>query len=254
MSYPHDLFDLRERVVIVTGTSSGLGHQFAAALHAAGAKVVAVARRKERLDELAERCPGLVPHALDVTDDAGCAQLVRDVLAAHGRIDGLVNNAGLGVVVPAVDEPLDDFRHVLEVNLTAVFNLSRLVAPSMIEARRGSIVNIASIYGLGSAYPVPNASYTASKAAVINLTRDLAGQWGKYGVRVNAIAPGFFRSEMAEEIFTDERAHARLTQLTPLRRTGEPGELDGALVYLLSGASSFVTGQTLPVDGGWSTH
>lgn len=249
-----DLFDLTDRVVIVTGASSGLGNQFARALHRAGATTVAVARRKDRLDALAEECPGMDVQALDVSDDEGCTRFVEGVLARHGRVDGLVNNAGVGQPTPAISEDLAAFRRVMDVNLTAVFHLARLVAPTMIEARRGSIVNIASIYGLGSTYPVGDASYTASKGAVVNLTRDLAGQWGKYGVRVNAIAPGFFRSELAEELFTNQKAHDRLTLATPMRRTGEPGELDGALIYLLSDASSFVTGQTIAVDGGWTTH
>lgn len=248
------LFDLSDRVVIVTGASSGLGEQFARALHTAGAQVVAVARRKDRLDALAAACPGLDARPLDVTDGEGCARLVEDVLATYHRIDGLVNNAGIGTPTPAIEETLEQFRRVLDVNVSSVFHLSRLVAPAMIEAGRGSIVNIASIYGLGSTYPVGDASYASSKAAVINLTRDLAGQWGKRGVRVNAIAPGFFRTEMAEELFTNEAAHKRISQATPLRRTGEPGELDGALIFLLSDASSYVTGQTIPVDGGWSTH
>ncbi|WGL54027.1 glucose 1-dehydrogenase [Nocardioides sp. BP30] len=249
-----DPFSVRDRVVIVTGASSGLGAQFARALHRSGAQVVAIARRKDRLDELAAECPGLEGRALDVTDDEGCAALVADVLAAHGRVDGLVNNAGMGHPTPAISESLEEFRRVLDVNLTSVFHLARLVAPSMIERRHGSIVNIASIYGLGSTYPIGDASYTSSKAAVVNLTRDLAGQWGKHGVRVNAIAPGFFRSEMAEELFTNDKVHQRITLATPMRRTGEPGELDGALLFLLSDASSFVTGQTIAVDGGWTTH
>jgi NAD(P)-dependent dehydrogenase (short-subunit alcohol dehydrogenase family) len=249
---PISLFDLTGRVVVVTGASSGLGRQFAVALNGAGAKVVAVARRKDRLDELAAGCPGIEVRAVDVTDEDACARLVEDTHTAHGRIDGLVNNAGIGTVGPAVSERLDDFRRTLEVNVTAVFSLSRLVAPGMIERRAGTIVNIASVYGLGSAYPVPNAAYDASKAAVINLTRDLAGQWARYGVRVNAIAPGFFPSELADELFTNEKAHQRITLATPMRRTGQTHELDGALVYLLSDASSFVTGHTLVVDGGES--
>ena len=251
---PISLFDLSGRIVIVTGTSSGLGRQFAIALHGAGANVIAVDRRKERLDALAADFPGLVTRVLDVTDEEGCARLVEDTLTTHGRIDGLVNNAGIGTPAPAVSEPIEHFRHTLEVNVTAVFDLSRLVAPGMIERGRGSIVNIASVFGLGSAYPAPNAAYSTSKAAVINLTRDLAGQWAKRGVRVNAIAPGYFPSEMTDEVLADERANQRITLATPMRRTGETGELDGALIYLLSDASSFVTGHTLVVDGGWSTH
>lgn len=251
---PRALFDIEGRVAIVTGASSGLGRQFAVALHAAGAQVVAVARREERLVELAEQCPGLVAHRLDVTDEAGCAALVDDVVKRFGRIDLLVNNAGLGTPAPAVDEELDSFRYTLEVDLVSCFNLARLVARPMIAAGSGSIVNIASVYGIGSSYPVPNASYTAAKGAIVNLTRELGAQWGKHGVRVNAIAPGFFRSEAAEEAFTNEKAHARLTLATPMRRLGAERELDGALIYLASNASSYVNGHTLVVDGGYTTH
>ncbi|GAB2857172.1 SDR family NAD(P)-dependent oxidoreductase [Nocardioides pacificus] len=251
---PRALFDVTDRVAVVTGASSGLGRQFARALHAAGAQVVAVARRAERLADLAAECPGLVPHRLDVTDEAGCTMLVDDVMARFGRIDLLVNNAGLGTPAPAVEEDLSDFRYTLEVDLVSCFNLARLVARPMIAAGSGSIVNIASVYGIGSSYPVPNASYTAAKGAIINLTRELGAQWGKHGVRVNAIAPGFFRSEAAEEVFTNEKAHARLVQATPMRRLGAERELDGALIYLASEASSYVNGHTLVVDGGYTTH
>jgi NAD(P)-dependent dehydrogenase (short-subunit alcohol dehydrogenase family) len=251
---PRDLFDVEGRVAIVTGASSGLGRQFAVVLHAAGVHVVAVARREERLVELADECPGLVAQRLDVTDEAGCIAMVDEVMERFGRIDLLVNNAGMGSPAPAVDEDLDAFRYTLEVDLVSCFNLARLVARPMIAAGRGSIVNIASVYGIGSSYPLPNASYTAAKGAVINLTRELGGQWGKHGVRVNAIAPGFFRSETAEEFFTNEKAHARLVQATPMRRLGEERELDGALIYLASDAASYVNGHTLVVDGGYTTH
>ncbi|HEY9564783.1 MAG TPA: SDR family oxidoreductase [Nocardioides sp.] len=247
-------FDVTGRVAIVTGASSGLGRQFARVLHAAGAQVIAAARRKERLDELAEECPGLVPHALDVTDDVACRAMIDQVVAEHGRIDVLVNNAGLGTNDTALDEDLDNFRYVLEVNLVSVYNLARLAARPMIEAGQGSIINTASIFGLSSSYPLPNANYAASKAGVVNLTRDLAGQWGRHGVRVNAIAPGYFSSEMADPLFADEKGLQRVLRGTPMRRTGQEHELDGPLVFLASDASSFVTGHTLVVDGGWSTH
>ncbi|NYI75557.1 SDR family NAD(P)-dependent oxidoreductase [Nocardioides panzhihuensis] len=247
-------FDVSGRVAIVTGASSGLGRQFARVLHAAGARVIAVARREDRLAELAAECPGVVPHVLDVTDEDGCKSLTDRVVADHGSIDVLVNNAGLGSNDTALDEDLDNFRYVLEVNLVSVYNLARLAARPMVEAGRGSIINTASIFGLRSSYPLPNANYAASKAGVVNLTRDLAGQWGRHGVRVNAIAPGYFSSEMADPLFADERGLQRVLRGTPMRRIGEEHELDGALVFLASDASSFVTGHTLVVDGGWSTH
>src|SRR3546814_3647504 len=150
-------FDVTGRVAIVTGASSGLGRQFARVLHAAGAQVIAAARRKERSDERAEECPGLVPHALDVTDDVACRAMIDQVVAEHGRIDVLVNNAGLGTNDTALDEDLDNFRYVLEVNLVSVYNLARLAARPMIEAGQGSIINTASIFGLSSSYPLPNA-------------------------------------------------------------------------------------------------
>lgn len=250
---PITLFDVADKVVIVTGASSGLGERFARTLHAAGAQVVAVARRRDRLDALAAECDGLVVHALDVTDADALEQLVADVVTQFGRIDVLVNNAGMGISAPALDEKLEDFRYVLEVNLVGLFALSRLVARHMVDARSGSIINIASVYGLGAAWPIPNAAYTSAKAAVVNLTRELGGQWGRSGVRVNAIAPGFFPSESTTELVGNDKAVDRLTRRTSLRRLGAEHELDGALIYLASDASSYVTGQTLVVDGGYTS-
>lgn len=251
---PTALFDVRDKVVIVTGASSGLGERFAKALHAAGAQVVAVARRKDRLDALAAECDGMYTSAVDVTDEAALEGLVAEVLERFGRIDVLVNNAGMGIPVRALDEKLDDFRYVLEVNLVGLFALSRLVARPMVEAGSGSIINIASVYGLGSSWPIPNAAYTSAKAAVVNLTRELGCQWGKAGVRVNAIAPGFFASEATEELVNSEKGQALILKGLPLRRIGQEHELDGALIFLASDASSYVTGHTLVVDGGWTTH
>ena len=251
---PARMFDLSHRVAIVTGASSGLGHRFARVLHEAGASVVAVARRQERLEALAATCQRVLPVAADVTDSAALDRLVSDVLDRFGRVDVLVNNAGMGRPQPAVDEDIGSFRYTLEVNLVAVFHLARLVARPMSEAGRGSIINIASVYGLGSSWPIPNGAYTASKGAVIQLTRELACQWARSGVRVNALVPGFFPSESTELMQSDPKSAAYVEKGTPMRRFGREHELDGALIFLASDASTFVTGQMLVVDGGWTAH
>jgi NAD(P)-dependent dehydrogenase (short-subunit alcohol dehydrogenase family) len=171
-----------------------------------------------------------------------------------GRIDVLVNNAGIGSPIPAEDEPVERFAEVLDVNVTALFALTQLVGRTMIERGSGSIVNIASILGLVASAPIKQASYTASKGAVVNLTRELAVQWARKGVRVNAIAPGWFPSEMTAEMFADPASMTFLERNAPMARGGRPDELDGALLYLASGASSYVTGQVLAVDGGWTAR
>jgi len=249
-----DLFRLDGRVVIVTGASSGLGDRFARVCHAAGAKVVIGARRLDRLEALAAELPGTIAVACDVAEDADLQTLVDRTLEAHGRIDVLVNNAGIGGPVPAEDETPTDFRRVVDVNLNAVFVLSQLVGRQMLEQGGGVIINIASMLGLVASAPIKQASYCASKGAVVNLTRELGAQWARKGIRVNALAPGWFPSEMAMEMFTDPASGDFLRRNTPMARGGEPHELDGALLFLASGASSFMTGQVLTIDGGWTAR
>ncbi|MBA2281985.1 MAG: SDR family oxidoreductase [Acidimicrobiia bacterium] len=249
-----DLFSLDGQVAIVTGASSGLGERFARVLYGAGATVVAAARRQDRLEALAaELGDRVVPVACDVSVDEDCQRLVDAASAvAGGRIDVLVNNAGIGSPAPAELEPLDQWRATVDVNLTGLFVLSQLVGRQMIAQRSGSIVNIASILGLVASAPIKQASYCASKGAVVSLTRELGCQWARKGVRVNAIAPGWFPSEMTqEEMFDSESGMTFLKTHCPMARGGEEHELDGVLLFLASDASSYVTGVTIPVDGGW---
>jgi hypothetical protein len=251
---PIAAFSLENRVAIVTGASSGLGARFARVLDAAGARVVLAARRVDRLEVLAGEMSDALPVACDLSEPDQAGELVERTLSHYGRVDILVNNAGIDHNEPALEESMDDFRRELEVNLVAPFELARLAARHMIESGQGgTIVNIASIWGLVGVGQIPDAGYAASKGGLANMTRELAAQWARKGVRVNTIAPGWFFSEMTEErMFGDERSMRWVHQRTPMGRAGNEHELDGALLFLASDASSFVTGAVLPVDGGWT--
>lgn len=248
-----ELFGLHDRVVVVTGASSGLGERFVHVLHGAGATVVAAARRADRLDALVERLGDrVVPVVADLTDPADRERVVATAFDIAGRVDVLVNNAGYSATGPSEDETLERFGATMDINVTATFHLAQLAGRHMLDAGRGSIVNVASILGLVAATPIKEAAYCASKGAVVNLTRQLGCEWGRRGVRVNAIAPGWFPTEMTQtEMFDDDGGHSFITRNTPMGRAGELAELDGALLYLAGDASSYVTGQVLAVDGGW---
>lgn len=251
---PLELFRLDEKISIVTGASSGLGDRFARVLHAVGSTVVVVARRADRLAALVDDLPGSVAIAADLSLEDDRERVVREVLERFGRVDVLVNNAGVGHKVAVEQESLDTFRSAMELNVTAIWHLSKLCAPSMIEHGGGSIVNIASMLGHIGSTPVKQAHYCASKGAVINLTRELALQWARKGVRVNSLCPGWFPSEMTAGMDGDEASQAFVRQMSPIPRMGETHELDGALLLLASPASTFMTGQSVIVDGGWTAR
>ncbi|MDJ0420337.1 SDR family NAD(P)-dependent oxidoreductase [Rhodococcus opacus] len=245
-----DKFRLDGRVAIVTGASSGLGVAFAQALAEAGADIVLAARRVDKLGDTAAlvRATGrrALPVATDIADPDQCAALVDAAMTEFGRVDVLVNNAGVATAHPATRETPDQFRSVLDINLGGSYWTAQACGKVMQPG--SSIVNISSVLGLTTA-GLPQAAYSASKAAIIGLTRDLAQQWGsRKGIRVNALAPGFFASEMTDQ-YHDGYLDSLASRMV-LGRTGDAAELAATLVWLASDAAGYVTGQTLAVDGG----
>jgi NAD(P)-dependent dehydrogenase (short-subunit alcohol dehydrogenase family) len=251
------MFRLDGRTAVITGASSGLGVVMAEALAAAGANVVVAARRTERIEELARSIAAAGGKALAVSCDVSLEEdvdrLVAATLERYGTLDVLVANAGVAEPQPAEQESLEHFKRILDVNLNGVFLCSQRCGRVMLAAGKGVIVNVASVLGVVGAGQIPQASYTASKGGVVNLTRELAAQWARRGVRVNAILPGWFPSEMTADMFGSDDGKRWIRGRTPMGRAGDPRELNGALLFLASDASSFVTGAMIAVDGGWTT-
>jgi NAD(P)-dependent dehydrogenase (short-subunit alcohol dehydrogenase family) len=250
-------FDVSGRVFVVTGASAGLGAHIARGIAFAGGRLVLAARRADRLEELAKQLEGLGAEVLcvgcDVAQEADVDRLVAATAERFGRADVLVNNAGTTEIHPAEEESLEVWSRIVAVNLTGTFLCAQRFGRTMLEAGSGSIVNVASILGLVGVGQIPQASYTASKGGVVNLTRELAVQWARRGVRVNAIAPAWFESEMTGDMFGDERSERWIRSRTPMGRAGLGPELVGPVLFLASDAASYVTGQVLAVDGGWTS-
>jgi gluconate 5-dehydrogenase len=252
-----ELFDLSGKVAIVTGAGSGLGIVFAEALAEAGADVVCADVRLAGVEETARSIEQAGRAALaieaDVTDEAAVQRMIQATLDRFGRLDILINNAGVGIAGPPEEMTLADWQTVIDVNLTGVFLCAREAGKAMIASGNGGrIVNIASILGAVASEPGPATAYAASKGGVVNLTRDLAVHWAPHGIRVNAIGPAYFPSAMTGDAFALPEVLSAIERLTPIGRVGRLEDLKGPVVFLASDASAYVTGQTLFVDGGWT--
>ncbi|KNF07335.1 gluconate 5-dehydrogenase [Gottschalkia purinilytica] len=252
-----NLFDLTGKIAIVTGASSGLGVQFAKALARQGADVAIVARRLEKLESLSKEITSMGRKCLavkcDVTNEQDIINAVKKIVNEYGTIDILVNNAGISVVEKVEEHSLELWNKVIQTNLTGVFLFAREVGKTMIKNKYGKVINTASINGHVGSLGGTNTAYCASKGAVVNFTRALSAEWAPYNITVNAIGPGCFESEMTAELIGNEFFEQLVKSRCPMGRMGRQGELDGALIYLASDASSYTTGQTIFVDGGWTS-
>ncbi len=251
----NELFDLSGRVAIVTGTSRGLGQYFARALARSGADLVLTSRRKQTLQPFAEEVSKLGRRAvsleLDVTNQRSIEQMAAAAEQAFGKIDILVNNAGMNIRKPALDVTWDDWNAILDTNLRGSFFVAQAVAKRMIPRGYGRIINIGSVTSVAGYAGL--APYGASRGGIRQLTMSLADDWGKHGVTVNCLAPGWFRTEQNKVMYEDKEWVAYLSDRIPVKRPGQPDDLDSAVVFLAAESSRYTTGQTILVDGGIST-
>lgn len=250
-------FDLKGQVAVVTGASTGLGLQMAKAFANQGANLVLLARRMNLLEENAKAITEeygveVLPFACDITDTERVKAAVAATLERFGRVDILVNNAGTGAVAPAEEITDEQFRHEMNIDLFGTFICAREFGKEMIKAQYGRIINIASMYGLVGNMIVGSSPYHAAKGGVVNLTRALAAEWGKYGITVNSICPGYFYTDLTTETLDSEFFQAIAKKNIPATRYGKQGELDTCALFLASSASTYVTGQNIAVDGGYT--
>jgi NAD(P)-dependent dehydrogenase (short-subunit alcohol dehydrogenase family) len=252
-----DLFDLKGKVAIVTGASSGLGVQFAKALAKYGANVAIVARRVEKLESVKAEVEKLGVKCLSVKCDVSKSEdiknTVNQVKEHFGTVDILVNNAGIGLTGPAEEQSDELWETMMSVNLNGAYYFSREVGKIMIEKKYGKIINIGSIHSTVAMKGLPITAYCTTKGGLEMLTKSLANEWAKHNITVNAIGPAYFPSEMTEDVLANKEFLEVINSSCPMGRPGRDGELDGALIYFASDASSYTTGQLLTIDGGWTT-
>lgn len=255
MSALKNYFDVSGRYAVVTGASSGLGRQFALCLAEQGANVAIMARRVEKLEEVRAEAEKFGVRCLvvpcDVTNTAQVKAGVEKIAQEFGRIDILINNAAAGFATPAVETTDEQWERVIDTNVNGVFYVAREVGKVMLAQGYGKIINIGSFHCQVTMNGLPRSGYSTAKGAVYMMTKALAAEWAKSGITVNTLGPGYFKSEMADAV-TDESYDRGIRENCPMGRRGNPGELNGAMLFLASDASSYVTGQLLLVDGGWT--